>query len=317
MLKKQELKVRPNHCIVCDSTKRIWLACGTDYEYGTTDIKFNFYQCLDCFLIYIDPIPDESTIDTIYPANYYSYQTHNYNKFIKFMRGRQLDGKVKKFLNKSKKINNTNDLKVLDIGCGSGDLLMAFRRFNPNISLAGADFSEGAIKRVKALGFKGYSGDICKIDFGTDKFDLIICQQLIEHLHDPLAFLEHIKAYLKSDGVLILETPGVESVDRNIFKGCWGGYHIPRHLFLFSERTIRLALSKHGFKIVDIFYDFCLAFWVWSLHNLIVKYTNKRKIAALFSLNNPLALLPFWIIEHFRMPFMKTASMGIVCRKDN
>jgi SAM-dependent methyltransferase len=152
------------------------------------------------------------------------------------------------------------------------------------------------------------------MDLGDQKFDLIICQQLIEHLHNPSTLLNKVKLWLDTRGVLILETPGIESIDRKIFKGCWGGYHIPRHPFLFSEKAIKLILDKYGFEVIDIFYDFCLAFWLWSLHNLIVKYIEKRKIARFFSLNNPLALLPFWIIEHMRMHFMKTASMGVVCR---
>lgn len=314
MVLKENFKTKQNKCFLCGGKEKVWLAGGTDYEYGTTDMKFDFYLCKNCSLIFIDPIPDQSMMNTIYPDNYYAYRTDSYNKFIKFMRARQLDGKVMKFLTKSNKISNLNGLKVLEIGCGRGDLLSAFKRFNPNISLTGIDHSAEAIKQVKALGFEAYHGDICKIDLGGQKFDLIICQQLIEHLSDPPALLECINSWLLPTGALILETPGSGSIDRKIFKGCWGGYHIPRHMFLFNEQSIKVMLNKYGFEITDIFYDFCLAFWVWSLHNLIVKYTNKRKVADFFSLKNPLAILPFWIIEQIRKPFMKTASMGIVCR---
>jgi len=314
MLVKEKFKAHPNQCLLCAGAKKTWLAGGTDYEYATTEMKFDFYQCDSCSLIFIDPIPDESMWEVIYPNNYYAYQTHTYSKFIKFMRARQLDEKVKKFLKKSGKTNNLNGLRVLEIGCGTGDLLKAFRRFNPDISLMGIDFSEEAIKLVKTSGFKGQAGDIYKMDLGDQKFDLIICQQLIEHLHNPLILLKQVKSWLDTRGILILETPGIESIERKIFKGCWGGYHIPRHSFLFSEKTIKLILDKHGFEVINIFYDYCLAFWLWSLHNLIVKYIKKRKIARFFSLNNPLSLLPFWIIEHIRMPFMKTASIGVVCK---
>lgn len=315
MLEKESFKVKQNKCFLCAGKEKTWLARGTDYEYATTNMEFDFYLCKNCSLIFIDPIPDQSMMNIIYPGNYYAYRTDSYNKFIKFMRARQLDGKVNKFLTKSNKINNLNGLKVLEIGCGRGDLLLAFKRFSPHISLTGIDYSEEAIKQVKALGFEAYHGDICKLDLERQKFDLIICQQLIEHLNDPPALLERINSWLLPTGVLILETPGSRSIDRKIFKGCWGGYHIPRHTFLFNEKSIKVMLNKCGFEIIDVFYDFCLAFWVWSLHNLIVKYTKKGKIADFFSLKNPLAILPFWIIEHIRKPFMKTASMGIVCRR--
>ena len=313
MLTKENFTTNPNKCFLCSGAAKEWLARGTDYEYATTDMEFDFYLCKSCSLIFIDPIPDESMMSIIYPPNYYAYQTMKYNRFIKYMRSRQLDGKVKKFLKKSEKISNLCGLKVLEIGCGVGDLLLAFKRFSPQISLTGIDYSSESIDQVKALGFTAHQGDICKLDLGKEKFDLIICQQLIEHLHNPSALLDRIKSWLRPSGVLILETPGVVSIDRMIFKGCWGGYHIPRHMFLFSERSMDIMLQKHGFRINEIFYDFCLAFWVWSIHNLIVKYTHQRKIADIFSLKNPLAILPFWIFEHIRMSFMKTASMGIVC----
>lgn len=313
MLTKAEFKSSQNQCIICGNQKRTWLASGTDYEYATTNMEFDFYQCQHCSLIFIDPIPEQSMLDIIYPKDYYAYCTHNYSRIIKTMRSRQLDGKAQKFLTKSGK-KNINGIKILEIGCGRGDLLLAFRRVNATVSLTGIDFSEESITNIKKLGFQGESGNITETNLGGQKFDLIICQQLLEHLHNPLIFLQKVRSWLAPDGVFILETPGVESIGRKIFKGCWGGYHIPRHLFLFSEGTLRMILNSYGFEVIDIFYDMCLAFWVWSLHNLIFKYTKMKSFANFFSLKNPFALLPFWVIEHMRMPFMKTASMGVVCK---
>lgn len=313
MLTGKEFKARRNQCLICGSQAKTFLASGVDYEYASTDMKFDFYQCQRCSLIFIDPLPEPPMLEVIYPKNYYAYCTHNYSRFIKDMRARQLDGKVHKFLTKSNK-DNVNGIQILEIGCGRGDLLLAFRRANTTTLITGIDFSEESIAYIKKLGFHGQAGNITEMNFNGQKFDLVVCQQLLEHLHNPLVFLQKVKSWLAKDGVFILETPGVESIDRMIFKGCWGGYHIPRHFFLFSEKTLKMILDKCGFEVIDIFYDMCLAFWVWSLHNVIFKYTKIKFFASFFSLRNPVVLLPFWFIEHLRMPFMKTASMGVVCK---
>jgi len=306
-----DFKTNPNRCILCGEAKRVFVAQGTDFEYATTDKTFKFYQCSNCSLIFIDPIPDSSVLSLLYPQNYYAYRTGEYNRFIKNMRARQLDAKAAKFLARAG-WKKQPDFRILEIGCGTGDQLLAFRRINRGFNLCGIDYSSDAIESVKSYGIKGYAGNVMRIDPGEQKFDLIICQQIIEHLHDPFGFVKRIRQWLAPDGVLIIETPGIDSVDRKIFKGCWGGYHIPRHFYLFSEKAIGLLLEKAGFKVREFFYEPCMAFWLWSFHNCVTKYLKCASLANFFSLRNPVAILPFWIIEKLRRPFTKTASMGIV-----
>lgn len=312
MLSKADFKVRQNRCAICGEGDSVLVARGTDFEYGTTDMMFNFYRCKECSLIFIDPIPDETMLDVIYPPDYYAYRTHRYNKFIATMRARQLDTKVKKFLGKSGKAGQ-KDLRVLEIGCGKGNLLMALQRHDSSMRLMGIDFSNESIEYIRSIGFSGQSGNIADMDLGNGQFDLIICQQLLEHLHNPLSFLKRVRSWLDDDGVLILETPGIDTIDRSMFRSYWGGYHIPRHFFLFGEKAIARIMGECRFTIRDIFYDPCFAFWLWSVHNVILKFTRLKGCASFFSLSNPIALFPFWVIENLRCQFMKTASMGVIC----
>lgn len=308
-----EFKTNPNRCLLCGEAERVFVAQGTDFEYATTDKTFNFYQCSTCSLIFIDPIPDTSVLSLLYPQNYYAYCTSEYNGFIKNMLARQLDAKASKFLVRAG-WKKQPDFRILEIGCGTGDQLLAFQRINREFDLCGIDYSSGAIESVKSYGFKGCAGDVMSIDLGDQRFDLIICQQIIEHLHDPLGFVKRLKQWLAPGGVLIIETPCIDSVDRKIFKGCWGGYHIPRHFYLFNEKAVGLLLGKAGLKVMDFYYQPCMAFWLWSFHNCVTKYLKCVPLANFFSLRNPVAIFPFWIIEKLRSPFLKTASIGIVAR---
>ena len=58
-------------CLACGSDNfQEWSHCR-DIEYYTTDDVFTFYKCLDCDVLFIDPVPLDR-LSEIYPSNYYS-----------------------------------------------------------------------------------------------------------------------------------------------------------------------------------------------------------------------------------------------------
>lgn len=94
--------------------------------------------------------------------------------------------------------------KVLDIGCGEGNLLRKDRN-----NIYGIDINKTLIEKLQSEGLLVKYGDATKIPFEDYYFDVVHCRDVIEHLFPEEArkmFLE-MKRVLKKNGIIILMTP--------------------------------------------------------------------------------------------------------------
>lgn len=135
--------------------------------------------------------------------------------------------------------------RLLDVGCGNGKFLVMAKAMGWEV--VGVDFDELAVNTARKAGLTVLYGDIFSIT-DDESFDYITCSHVIEHVHNPKAFLEHIHALLKPNGKLWLETPNIQSYGHEIFKGDWRGLEPPRHLVLFSNAALSELLSQVGFQ---------------------------------------------------------------------
>ena len=87
---------------------------------------------------------------------------------------------------------NKSDLYTLDLGCGSAP----YKHLFPN--RVGFDNRSGESVDVV--------GDAHKLPFKNDEFDVVLCSEVLEHLHSPEIALLEMKRVLKSGGILILTT---------------------------------------------------------------------------------------------------------------
>lgn len=94
--------------------------------------------------------------------------------------------------------------KVLDIGCGEGNLLKKDRN-----NIYGIDKNKTLIEKLQSEGLLVKYGDATQIPFEDNCFDVVHCRDVIEHLFPEQAremFFE-MKRILKSGGIIILITP--------------------------------------------------------------------------------------------------------------
>jgi predicted SAM-dependent methyltransferase len=67
---------------------------------------------------------------------------------------------------------------------------------------------------------------------------------------------------LEAEGTIVVAVPNYKSYDAKYYAAFWAAYDVPRHLWHFSQESIRKLFSKYGMEVVDtrpLFFD---AFYV-------------------------------------------------------
>ena len=98
---------------------------------------------------------------------------------------------------------------VLDIGCGAGHLTEALRRKFPQAEFSALDYSVSAIARAVDLypEIDFVAGNAYCLPYAEGYFDLVVCNNIWEHVPDPLRMLDSIRRVLRHDGYVIISTP--------------------------------------------------------------------------------------------------------------
>ena len=161
------------------------------------------------------------------------------------------------------KIKINENTKILDIGCGPGTLLA---KIKPVYKLAvGIDFDEKQISFARKKfnnrkNIKWIYGDVTKLNI-KNKFDYIICSELIEHIEPSKAdkLMTSINHLLSQDGKLILTTPNYRSLwpMTEWFVNRLGKVdYSKQHINKLNIESAKRVLKKNGFKIekLETFY---------------------------------------------------------------
>ncbi len=104
--------------------------------------------------------------------------------------------------------------KFLDIGCGEGELLKHDKKNG-----YGIDLNKRAIDKLVSQGYNAKVGDVKKIDFQDELFEVVNCHNVIEHLPIETAYqlLKEGARVLKKDGLFILSTEMITKKFWNTF----------------------------------------------------------------------------------------------------
>ncbi len=98
---------------------------------------------------------------------------------------------------------------VLDAGCGTayGSALLAA---GGAAEVVGVDIAESVLKVMAPRMPESVSlevGDLRRLRYADDRFDLIVCFEVIEHFDEPLVVLDELVRVLAPGGVLLISSP--------------------------------------------------------------------------------------------------------------
>ena len=95
-------------------------------------------------------------------------------------------------------------------------------------------------------------GELLSLDpIQLGKFDCCVVFDVIEHVRNPLVFLNNVKKLLNDKGVCFIVTPSLDSWSAKVLGRHWMEYK-PEHLFYFNKSNIKDLLNKAGLNTIHV-----------------------------------------------------------------
>ena len=209
-----------------------------------TQRAFQIAHCAACGFEITSPQPAIEEIGAYYPAGYYGNpDDRRFPPLVETLQRALYAQRVRMV----ESVAGTTRGRVLDVGCGRGLLLDAFRRrgWQPQ----GTELSDQAARYArKVAGIPVETGRLEEIGFPENYFDAVTMWHVLEHVHDPRVLLAEVSRILKPGGVLLVGVPNFSGLEARIFRDKWFHLDVPRHVTHLTKSTLKQALHENGLQ---------------------------------------------------------------------
>jgi len=171
--------------------------------------------------------------------------------------------------------------KILEVGCGTGNLLGLLSSYDYDLS--GTDYSDDYLNKARKKHsaitfFKGDLTNTASWEEHRNSYDSVICSEVLEHLKDDFTALEIIMSLLKPNGILIITVPALDLLYSEFDKKIG-------HYRRYSMKSICDVVIKAGFVLEKTrHWNFLGMFGWFILFKLLKQDIQKTSSPALGSI---------------------------------
>lgn len=232
---------------------------------------FAVEECNSCSLRFTQDVPDADSISPYYKSeNYISHTNISkglINRLYQAVRKKTLKQKRRLIV----KVTEMKQGLLLDVGSGTGAFANEMKQAGWQVTGLEPDVD------ARSVGKQLYDIELTDINqlyqLPVSVYDAITMWHVLEHVHDLQGYVAKLKLLLKKNGKLFIAVPNYTSKDAAIFGGHWAAYDVPRHLYHFSPKSMKILMEKHGLKVLH-----CKPMWYDSFYvsMLSSKYKNGK-----------------------------------------
>jgi SAM-dependent methyltransferase len=259
-------------CPICDQPLRATRVHALD-RLATGDGPFAIMECASCQYGVTTPQLSDEALARYYPIEYYeNYYEHSAERRggpLYRLRGRfRVWSAARRYRRPPYLLSGTTPGRVLDVGCGSGDLLEHFAR--GGWETYGIDPSSSATAAAARRGAQVHHGTLRDQPWQPGSFQLITFKHALEHIVEPIDALRHARALLAPRGLLLVEVPNWSSWQRRfLFRNRWVHLDAPRHQQHFSVRALRRLAAALDLEVQSAGTTSNVISTAYSLHYIL------------------------------------------------
>ncbi len=245
------------------------LCRGEDHRHLFTSQGYRLVRCAGCGLAFVSNPPDAKQVAAFYDGDLAA----DYHRDLRQPGSRasvRMDALARRHLVFVKSTIRSG--KLVDIGCATGDFVAAARQ--AGFDASGIELSgESARFAREVRGLPVMQGTVQDCSAAPGSLDVVTAFDVLEHIPDPMAELDHYRQRLKPGGWLFLSTPNIDGLFPRLSLGLahrlnyWPHPEPPHHLFQFSVITLRRMLEASGFSpgpVRHCHIDLAYSFGAWS-----------------------------------------------------
>jgi 2-polyprenyl-3-methyl-5-hydroxy-6-metoxy-1,4-benzoquinol methylase len=147
---------------------------------------------------------------------------------------------------------------ILDIGCGTGQFLKLVRESVPVTTCWGLEIDPEAAEAARGHLDRVICGDVVVegVRLPDKAFDVIVMNDVLEHLYDPAAVLRELRPKLRASGVIVASLPNVRfilNVRDFVWRGDWAytsaGILDRTHVRFFTRKSMERMFQEAGYRV--------------------------------------------------------------------
>jgi SAM-dependent methyltransferase len=220
-----------SYCPLCQSIAYFYSS------YPGTFLSCNeLLKCSDCKLIFANKLPSKDNLNKYYSSGlFYDQVADPFNtEILEF--SLQLSQSRLKLIFAEGQLNNGT--QCLDIGAGNGQFGVALHEMDRSAKYDCVEPDNEVRAKIQNLTNNQYS-DIDEIKAGG--YDLAVMNQVLEHVPDPVDFVESVTQLLSKSGYIYIDVPYKDF----LFKPS-----VVPHILFWTQESISYLLEKTGFQII-------------------------------------------------------------------
>lgn len=142
--------------------------------------------------------------------------------------------------------------RLIDVGAGYGIFLDEWRKVNPATQLLAVEPSESLAEECRSKGFEVVEEMAENVSDYNNHADLVVCFEVLEHVYDPLSFIQTLSNLVKPGGYVFVSTLCVDGFDIQTLWDKSNSIFPPHHINFLSVSGFELLFARAGLIDVEV-----------------------------------------------------------------
>ncbi len=265
--------------------------------FGTRE-PFTYVECASCGCVQIGEVPEN--LGDYYPSGYFAYRDYRrlaksrFRALVDRRRYAHATGNFNLIGWLANRVSNPlpyvewvraagtdRSARVLDIGCGSGKLLVRMKLAGFRECVGVDPFIGHSIHypngvSVHHADLESYAAE------RPGPFDLVMLHHALEHMPEQHRVMRAVKELLGPRGCVLVRIPVADSYAWRHYRENWVNLDPPRHLYLHTRRSMELLAEQAGLAVGEVVHDSTARQFLGSelcTRNIALNETNPERVA--------------------------------------